>query len=418
MFYIYFICLLILICWLNTRISFFKKTGLGANLLVSLFLIRIIVAVGAYYFILHFYPDSDSFFYHQYGIKEYQLLFSDPKEYFRNLFIDGYNSGYSGLFATKNSFWNNLGTNLLITLLSLFNIISLKSLLINTLLFNSLIFIGSIALFRVCISLFPKEKSALIAVIFLLPSALIFSSIIHKDGLILLLLSLLIYQLFFWIRDQKKKVRLLYAFIFLILIFFIRPFILIVLLPALVAYLISEHSRFRALPVFVITYAISTILFFLSPNISPKLNLPELVSKRQAAFEEISILGSSTIDTHILEPSFISFVKNLPQALNHVLLRPYLFEGDNILFIPFAIEILLYICLFLLFLFFRKKNVEVPSLLYFFIFFSATMFVVIGYTIPIIGAFVRYRSIYFIFLLIPLLVSIDWGRFKRKIKLK
>ena len=76
-------------------------------------------------------------------------------------------------------------------------------------------------------------------------------------------------------------------------------------------------------------------------------------------------------------------------------MRPYLTEHLNFLYIPAGLEIFLYEILFLLLIFFRKKNIHISPLIYFSCFFSISMFLVIGYTIPIIGAIVRYRSIYF-----------------------
>ncbi|MEO7314918.1 MAG: hypothetical protein ABIW47_07020 [Ginsengibacter sp.] len=407
MFYIYFICLLILFCWFITRNPFFTKSGLGAKLLVSLFLIRIIVAVGGYYFNLFYYPGSDSMRYQQFGIEEYELLFSDPKIYFSNLFMDGYGNGYSGFFSTTNSFWNNLGPNLIIKLLSLFNLISFKNFLINTLLFNCLIFFGPVAFYRAFIDIFPNSKYPLIVVSFLLPSTLFYSSFPHKEGILLLSLSLLIYHIYFYCKKRELK-RILYIFLCILFILFIRSFVLIVLIPALVALFVTKIRRTKPLKIYISIYSFFTILFFISSFISPKINLPEYISKRQSEFLNLSGLAGSSLPTNDLQPNLIGFIKNTPQALNHVFLRPYLFEGEKWVYIPFALEIFVFELLFLVFLFFRKKGKVVPPLIYFLLFFSLSMLLVIGYTIPILGAFVRYRSIYFPFLILPVLVYTDW----------
>jgi hypothetical protein len=99
-------------------------------------------------------------------------------------------------------------------------------------------------------------------------------------------------------------------------------------------------------------------------------------------------------------------------------MRPYVWELNNLLYIPFSVEILVFEILFLLFIFFRKKNIQIPPLIYFCFFFSLTMFLIIGYTIPIIGAIVRYRSIYFIFLLTPIVCYTDWKKIGDFIRLK
>ena len=414
MFYIYFICLLIFFCWFITRNSFFTNSGLGAKLLVSLFVVRIIVATAGYYFDLHYFPDSDSIRFQQFGVEEYNLLFSNPKLYFTNLFIDGYGNGYSGFLSTTNSYWNNLGPNLIIKLLSLFNLISFKNFLINTLLFNVLIFSGCLALYKAFIDLFPQSKYPLIAAIFLLPSTLLFSSYTHKDGIILLSVSLLIYHIYFYFKNKEMK-RIVYISLSLILILFTRSFVIIVLIPALIALFVSMARRKKTLATFLSIYTFFTILFFVSPFISPKINLPEFVSKRQSAFIELSGLARSSLPTNALQPNFTGFLKNAPGALDHVFFHPYLAESTNWFYLPFALEIVVYEVLFIFFLFSRKKETPVPPLVYFSLFFSLTMLLIIGYTIPIIGAFVRYRSIYFPFLLLPIFVYTDWEKLKAKL---
>ena len=416
MVYIYFICLILFFCWFITRHSFFLKSGLGTKILVSLFLIRVIVAVGGFYFIQHYFPDSDSIRYQQYGLEEFQLLFTDPGLYLSNLFIDGYGNNYSGIFSTKSSYWNNLGSNLVIKLLSLFNLISFKSFVINTLLFNVLIFTGSIALYRVFINLFPERKYALIIAIFLLPSVVLFSSYTHKEGIILLLLSLIFYHLHSWFQEKSNRKSLLFTILFFLLLLSVRFFVFIALIPALIALLIVQFGKVKALPTFLLTYLVLLIVFFLSPVIFAKINLPEIVSHRQAEFLNLSQMSESALQTRTLKPTLSGFVQNAPEAFNHILMRPYLFEVGNKMYIPFALEILLYEILFLLFLFFRKKQPSpVPPFIYFSLFFGLTMLLIIGYTIPILGAFVRYRSIYFLFLMLPILVFTDWEKVRKKV---
>jgi hypothetical protein len=146
--------------------------------------------------------------------------------------------------------------------------------------------------------------------------------------------------------------------------------------------------------------------------LSTKTDLPRYVSERQIEFIKISKEGASTININPLYPNFRSFFNNIPQAINHSLMRPYFTEIESFVYLPFAIEIFLFEILFLLFIFFRKKESITDPLIYFCVFFSVTMFLVIGYTIPIIGAIVRYRSIYFILLMIPIMCGINWNSLK------
>jgi hypothetical protein len=414
--FLLFIFYCILFCWLITRIRFFKESGLSARILITLFLLRILVLIIGCCINQYYLPVSDSVILNGMGIKEFHLLFQNPHEYLVNIFHTNSPNAYSRLLDDSHSFWNNLRTNLILKMLSIFNIFSFKSFLINTLFFNFLVFFGFVALYKVFIKIFPASFYQLIICIFLFPSALFFSSEIHRDGLILLSIGMVIYHLFFILNEHKfswKKISIIT--LFLLLIFLLRNFVFITLIPPLISWILSKKFPKRAFICFVSVYVFSTIIFFCSGFISSRANLPQYVSSRQQSFIEIGKMGASTININPLYPNFKSFLMNAPQALDHALFRPYLSKIGSVQYLPFALEVFIIEILFLIFLFFRKKNISIDPLIYFGIFFSLTMLLITGYTVPIIGAIVRYRSIYLIFLLIPVVCYTDWKRVGRLI---
>jgi hypothetical protein len=301
-------------------------------------------------------------------------------------------------------------------MLSLFDLFSLKSFLINTLFFNFLIFFGCVALYKVFIKIFPNGFYQLIICIFLLPSALFFSAMIHRDGLILLSLSMIIYHLFFILNERQFSWKRIFIMtLFLLLIFLLRNFVFIALIPALVAWILSKKFPKHVFICFIGVYVFTAVMFFSSGFISSRTDLPKYASERQQSFVEIGKMGTSTMNINSLYPNFKSFLINAPQALNHSLMRPYLSKMGNVQYVPFATEILIIEILFLIFLFYRKRSIIINSIISFGIFFSLTMLLIIGYTVPIIGAIVRYRSIYLIFLLIPLVCYTDWKKFGKAV---
>ena len=418
MFYLLFIFYLFLFCWLITRIKFFSESGLSTKILISLFLIRVVAALVSGYFNFYLIPFSDPLGFHQNGVAEYHLLFNNPGEYFTNIFRDTRGNDYAKFFGTSDSFWNDTKSNVIIKLLSVFDIFSGKNFFINCLFYNFLVFFGAVALFKVFIKIFKKSSFALIACIFLLPSALFFSSMLHREGLTFLSLSLVIYHLFFLMNEKFSWKRLFLILLFLLFILLLRNFVFITLIPALLAWIIAYYKPKYSFISFLSVYVFVGILFFSSGYLSQKINLPNFVSERQNAFIEIAKEGGSSIKIDSLQPNFVSFLKNAPQAMNHSLLRPYIWETKSILYLPFSLEILFFEILFLLFLFFKKKNMVWDPLCWFCIFFSVSMFLVIGYIVPIIGAFVRYRSIYFTLLLVPLACNIDWKKLSEKLNIK
>jgi hypothetical protein len=73
-------------------------------------------------------------------------------------------------------------------------------------------------------------------------------------------------------------------------------------------------------------------------------------------------------------------------------------------------EINLLLLFVVAFLFWRSKARPISPFLLFCIFFSFSVLFMIGYTVNVLGAVVRYRSIVLTLLVIPMLAQIDWDR--------
>ena len=407
--YLLFFIYLIFFCWLVYKIKFIKECGLNQQTVITLFLIRVAAGLINGYINTYYYPGSDVAAFQHDSIVEYELLIHNPKTFLSNIFQ--YNNSYTAFLDTTDSFWNNLRSDFIIKLLSIFNIFSRCNFFINTLFFNFLVFFGAVAFYKVFYAIYSENKKLLIAAIFLLPSVIYFTSAIHRDGLIYLALGIISYNLFFLIKEKLFLFRKLFClFLGIILIFFLRNFVLIALIPAITAFVILSKKNTQPLLYFISVYAIFIFLFFFSAYLHPALNFPNYVSTRQIDYIEIAKQSGSAININPLFPSFRSFLNNAPQALNHCLMRPYLTENTAWFSIFAALEIFLYEALFLLFVFFRKKDRTSDTFIYFCIFFSISMFLMIGYTIPIVGALVRYRSIYFPLILVPVLFNIDWKK--------
>lgn len=413
--YLLFAVYLVALCWLLLRIPFVKRSGIDNRILVGLFLLKIAAGIAIGWLSLHFYgPGNDYWDVNREAWNEYQLMITDPARYLTNLFTSGYADGYSGLFNSYNSYWNDLRGNIIIKLVSVFNIFSRGDYYINSLFFNFFVFFGHILLYRLFIKLYPGNKIPVIIGCFLLPSMLYFSSGIHKDGLVFLMLSLFIYILFQYLQQNRVTAkRVLLAGISLLLLFGIRNYILLALIPAVIAWSITVKTKAPALITVAMVYLLTGILFFTVGLVFKKINPPEIVTHKQAEYLRLQ-RSDTQIELSTLQPNFSSFAANAPQALNHILVRPYLWELPSRSLLPLNIELAVYHVLLLLFLFFRKKEPDFsysPFIL-FILFFTLTLFLLIGYIVPNLGSIVRYRSLYLPLIITPLLCSINWGKLK------
>ncbi len=413
--YLLFVAWLILFAWLATRVKFFSRAGLSQPQLIIILLLKVMAGIfygwiGIYYGGLA--QMQDTWGYHTNSIQEYHLLFNDPQEYFTNLLRDPYESGVSKFFETTDSFWNDLKGNLFIKILSVFNIFSFGHYYVNVIFYSFITLFGAIAIYRVMADVFPGKKMVILLATFLVPSFLYWTSGIHKEGLIFTGISLIIYCVYFGTKEKRFGFKRIFCLVAgLLLVLTLRNFLIIILVPAIIAWLLANRRPKYGLAIFSSLYILFGILFFTARYINPRLDFPQAVVNKQQEFKKLQS-GGSTIPMKDLEPTTISFLKNTPQAINLSTIRPYPKDVRHILSLAAAIEINALLIMFLLFLVWRNKGKNSPSknLVYFCVFFSMTLLLAIGFSVNNLGAIVRYRSVIMPLLVIPMAAQIDWKR--------
>lgn len=409
--YLLFAVYLILFVWLVTRVSFFKQSGLSDSQLVIIFLLKVMAGIfygwiGLYY--SNVAQMSDTWGFHYNSISEYQLLGSNPRAYFTNLFQNNYEHGYSRFLAGSESYWNDLKANSFVKFLSLFNILSFGNYYVNVIFYSFITLFGPVAIYRVMQVAYPNKKIQVILATFLVPSFIYWTSGIHKDGLVFTGLGLVIYHIYFGLEKKFTLKRILFILLGLLMILALRNFLIIILLPALAAWVLAYRYRRQAIWIFSGAYLLFGIIFFSLQLLGPKFDFPQAVVDKQEEFMKLQ--GSSSVPMRRLEPTTASFLLNAPQAINLSLVRPYPSDVRHLLSLAAAAEINFLLLLFLVFLIYRSLGKRDHVFLYFSIFFSFSLLLSIGYTVNFLGAIVRYRSIVFPFLVVPVVCGIDWRK--------
>lgn len=412
--YVLFLIYLLLFSWLLTKSRFVMNAGLSSKTIVALFVLKVVTGCVHAWLLLRLSDAPDTMIFHKEGLLEYELLFSNPAEYFTNLFHSGYSTGYQGLFSSTNSYWNDLTSNIIIKFLSLCDVFSFGHYYVNVIFYNAAIFFGAIGLFRVFNAIYPGNAVLLIISCFLLPSLLFFSSTIHKEGIILAATGIAVFNIYTALNNKRIIFKqVVYIVIALTLMFFQRNYVLLAFLPAAIAWIICMWKKnIKPILIFATIYISGAIIFFSASTVSPVLDLPAAVSNKQWAFQHLAT-PSTYIQTDSLAPNAKGFLKNAPQAMQHSLLRPCFADVSlSRSLLPLAIELFCYQLLLILFIFFRNKTVDADPFIYFGYFFSFSILLIIGYTVPVIGAIVRYRSILLPFILTPVLCTINWNKAK------
>ncbi len=351
----------------------------------------------------------DTWGFHYAGLEETKLLFNQPAEYFNSFFSSGYENKYGGFLQSENSWWNDLKSNMFTKFLSIFNIFSFGNYYINVIFYSFITLLGPLALCRVMNDVFPGKKLQVILAAFLIPSFVYWTSGIHKDGLVFLAISLIVYHFYFGLKEKKFSFRIIAMMLISVLIILMfRNFILIILIPAITAWYVSTRYSNKIILAFSLVYFLFAVMFFSFRYISPSLDFPQSVINKQNAFRKLQ--GNSSIKPIDLDPTPLSFLKNSPRALSATILRPYPGDVKHLLSLAAAVETFILLLLFLCFLIWRTNGIQSKAFLWFCIFFSVSFLLIIGYTVNFVGAIVRYRSIILPFLLVPAICLTDWKR--------
>lgn len=403
---------LLLFAWLVIKTKFFTHAGLTESQLIIIFLLKVLAGifygwVGVYYGNLAQMVDTWGYYYN--SLHEFNLLKSDPKEFFTSLFHNPYEGGYSKFFSSNDSWWNDLHLNLFIKILALFNLLSFGHYYINVIFYSFISLFGAVAIYRVMRDVFPAKKIEVLLATFLLPSFIYWTSGIHKDGVVFLAIALIVHTIYFGLKRGRFTLKhYLLLFLCFLIILGLRNYLLVILIPALVAWILSSRMSAKPLIVFPCLYLVFISLFFTVRHIHPKLDFPKAVVNKQKAFLELR--GGSAVAVTELQPSFTSFIFNSPEAIALSAIRPYPSDVQHLLALAAAVEINVLIFLFVVFLFWRSNGIRFTPFILFCLFFSLSALITIGYTVSFLGAIVRYRSIILPFLVIPLVAKINWQR--------
>jgi hypothetical protein len=393
-------------------IPFFKNAGIKFSHLVSLFIIKVLagVAYGRFYALPQNYPNADTWRFYHLSLHETKWLRRDPVSFINDLFTSGYSST-GNIFSSVNSYWNDLKSNVIIKTIAVFNIFTNNSYYTNIIFFNFLFLFGIVALYKILATLYPGRKLLVLCGLFLWPSTLFWCSGIHKDGLVLSATGLVFYSCF---RLMTKRFSLKYLLIIVIsclTIFSVRNYVLLALLPAILCWLVSHYIPKRKATIFAALYFLLLVVVLFAPLIFPGVDLLTYIVNRRQEF--LHLQAGSLVETTPLQPTPVGFISFLPNALDMAFLRPHLQEIKSVSYLAAIIENFILAGLIAAFVLIVRKVTEAPAVILCMVTFAISVLILCGYTIPISGAIVRYKSVVMPLLVTPLICLIDFSGFRK-----
>ncbi|MCK5846221.1 MAG: hypothetical protein KAG84_02200 [Bacteroidales bacterium] len=257
-------------------------------------------------------------------------------------------------------------------------------------------------------------KWVIFAIIFFTPSILYWTSGVLKEGLLIFALSLILNCGNYALQGKHPIKRSIIILLSFLVIFSIKPFILFILIPPILAYL---WLHFRPTQRTLIPYFMMGFIAFSFASESGKYmehSVFDLLLEKQLQITDLAISenSSSLISPIAFQANSLSIAANSPIAVINTLLRPMPWEVNNIFSFFSTIENMSILALIILIIIFPRKDVDDPSLVWFSFVFSISLFVVIGLATPVLGALSRYRVPGLIFFLLGLVQLLDIERIK------
>ncbi|HVB03776.1 MAG TPA: hypothetical protein VNE41_08645 [Chitinophagaceae bacterium] len=411
LFCIYFLALHFLV----RKNRFIRDCGLPPLAITGLFMLKIAACIGFALFSLHHSESLDSRSFYLTAYWEYIRLIRAPLAYFRQMPADYrlHLHALGAVFDSHHSFWGYASRQIMLKIMIGFNLLTGGNYYTDLLLYSYPVFIGHIALYRFFRSYALVPPVLLLLAVFFLPSLLVWTSNYDKEGILLVALGLLFFHFDAWLQHRKPPGKIFIGLLCFGLILLVRNYFAIILVPVLAAWAISvKWKKWPAPVVFLAVYLLAGLVFFNLGRISPSLNIPDKLVGRQMDFRVLS--GRSRISLPPLDPSPLGFLRLLPKALNHAILRPYFWESRHWLYLAAGLENGLILAIFLLSLItFRGwSSLRQPAVLGCLVF-SLSILLVTGYEVPFLGAIIRYRSLALPFLLGSAFSWMDWETLRK-----
>ncbi|MEZ4739504.1 MAG: hypothetical protein R2818_09175 [Flavobacteriales bacterium] len=419
-----------LLLLLMQRSRFFTEVpGLPMRWVAGVFLLKILAGTALWAIYTYLYTDratADVFKYFDDSAHMFKALHERPVDYLRMLFGIGNDTPefLARYYAEMNNWERHFESNLyndahtIIRYNAVVRLISFGEFHVHTVVSAFLSLTGMVGIHRAFVRSLPGLERILAAVVFLLPSVLFWASGVIKECLLFFGLGLLIYLL-----DRLFRERILWydapllAFI-LVLLFFLKFYVLMSMIPALVLFAWARRSKRPWLGVKALFVYSAFILLGLNlHHLIPGLDVLGILTMKQRDFIGLALKmnSGSFVMPELLLPDPLLFIRQAPYALYITLLGPLVHAGPGALGLISAGENLAFVLFLVSCIIYRRPWTNVDRTLVISLCCYVVMLaLVIGWTTPVMGAIVRYRTPLLPFLLIIGLLLVDRERVLRR----
>lgn len=395
----------LLLYWMR-RIPFFARIpGLPMRWVAGLFVLKILAGTAVWVVYTYVYTDrltADIFKYFDDSAVLYAALWDKPGDFFRMLFGIANDTSYltERYYLVMNTwireFENNVynDSHTMIRFNAVLRLFSFGQYHVHTVFACFASTIGSVALYRAIHPLFLGFERALMAGIFLWPSMLFWASGVLKESLLVFGLGLFLLGIIGNWPDRLAWRPMVAFMIGLFVMLVIKFYVLLCLIPGLLAWSWAQARPGRPLMQTTIVHALGLIAVLLSGSLVRGYDILEMLTVKQRDFIGMAndVESGSLLIVPTLDGGLWSFIASAPHALFMTFLSPFLVLGTGPLaWMGAAENLLLLLVPFFAIRYARPwKDIDRPTL-WFFLSFVLLLALLIGWTVPVVGALVRYR---------------------------
>jgi hypothetical protein len=403
-----------IVWWLIGRWSFLTPDGLSSTWIRGVFVLKVLAGVALWAIYTWYYPyraSSDALGYYDDAMVIHQTLFDQPMVWLRFMFGFGLDQPEVQNVFSEMKRWTSTYTYgiandnpTIIRLNMLIALVSGGAYHVHTVLLNLLSLIGLVAVYRF-IRGFCREKESLInplifAAVALSPTVLFWSSGVLKEAPLVLIIGLV---LLFLQRALHGKPHYFIGLLPVVFVaFYLKPYVIVALLPPLLAYALSHFTRWSAWLRYPLICILSYGIALHADRFFPAGNLLYILHKKQTDFYNVAKMNDagSAITISPVDQHAIGFLLDAPERLFTAYFRPTLFEIKGLFYILPAFEnvLLMGVVLFILFTLLsapQKRRMHIRAvpkeLLWFTLTFAIVFGLILGSVVPVLGAVVRYK---------------------------
>jgi len=413
-----FIAYVMLIIGLLKTMPFFKNCGISFSWLSLIFILKLISGLIYAYINQNYYIDADALAYVNRGAILQSYFYEDKTLFFKLCFgPNGFAAPeYLKPYVQPLSFWTDTSAYTIVRINALLSFIGFGNYYFHLIFWQFFGLFGLTALYKTFIHFFSDKHNLLLFGIYFVPSVLFWYSGVHKEAICICGIGFITLFVVRWHQQKLKFLLVLAAVSGVILLALIRLYLLAIIIPAAVALYISLNEK-NVIKKYALTYVLSAALLAFVVFVKPSLNpINEFIATQQY-FEQVGA-GNAEINIPNLEPSVWSLVNNSPRAFFSTLFRPSLLdvnERNSIMKILAGAETLIIGLLIIASFFIGKwKNYYKQPIVLYVLCIVIFYYVLLGLTIPNLGALCRYKSMVLPLLMPVLLLVLNVNKFPFK----